>query len=184
MGQPRDVDRAERRGVAPCAESLWRASLFFTIVALVVVGLSSCVDVDGGGVEGAWLVRTPDAVAVGRCGCGDPAIKWVDIVVQGVSPNSVQGTTPCAGKSACRFACDSGGGVTPLNIPPGNYLISLRPLDESGNELKGAVQVPDPILRTVQWGQATDLGALQIRVPCSASCSRFGDVNNLSACND
>lgn len=141
----------------------------------------ACQDVRGGAVEVSWVLRTQGR-AVSGCGCSDPLIAQVRIELVGVAPATVAGSAPCADRPACTFACDRRTGATPLDIPPGQYLVSLAALGPGGEDLTrggagGArVGVPAPILRDVVWGQATQVGALQIEAGCGSACQTKGGV--------
>jgi hypothetical protein len=136
---------------------------------------SGCTHSEGGAVELSWLLRTPDGRAVSDCDCADPAIAHVRLELQGLSPAEVLGTKPCTDRGTCTFSCDRQTGVTPLDIPAGNYAIEIVPLDATGKDMRsGSVHVPPPIVRDVVFGQVTGLGALQIVAPCASRCAPNG----------
>lgn len=109
------------------------------------------------------------------CSCADPAIVHVRVELHGLSPAEIVGTKPCTDRGACTFTCDRKTGVTPLDIPAGNYAIEIVPLDVAGKDMRSAsVRVPPAIVRDVVFGQVTGLGALQIVVPCASGCSSGG----------
>ncbi len=143
------------------------AHILFLAAASMVV--SSCVSVDGGAVEASWVVRSEDGRAITDCSCADPAIAFVRIALVGDSA-AVKGAEPCQGRTQCEFTCGRHTGVTPFDIPPGAYLISLTSVDAMGQPLP-AVQGPAPVLREVVKGQPTQLDAFQLVARCAADCA-------------
>lgn len=145
--------------------------VFLTMAAAAV----SCVPIDGGAVEASWVVRTDDGRAITDCQCSDPQIASVRLKLVGAS-GGVKGNVPCQDRGSCQFSCQRHTGATPFDIPPGFYLISLVPVDASGQDLTALapprqVQTPAPVLREVVKGQPTQLDALAIVGKCASSCS-------------
>jgi hypothetical protein len=147
------------------------------VQVVVCLGLISsgvgCTQSEGGAVELSWLVRTPDGRTVSDCGCADPAISHIRVELVGLSPDDIKDSRPCSERGTCTFACDRGTGVTPLDIPPGNYAIEIMPLGADGKDLRplGSIGVPPAIVRDVIFGQVTGLGALQVVAPCASRCA-------------
>jgi len=143
----------------------------------------SCVSIDGGAVEANWVVRTDDGRAITDCACSDPQIASVRLRLVGAW-GDVKDTTPCQDRTSCQFSCQRHTGATPFDIPPGFYLISLVPVDATGQDLTALapplhVQTPAPVLREVVKGQPTQLDALAIVGRCAPSCS--GNENRVCA---
>jgi hypothetical protein len=144
---------------------------------LLAVG---CVRIDGGAVEVSWVVRSTDGRAITDCSCAYPEISKVRIDLVGVG-GDIDGTTPCAGRSACEFPCQRQTGSTPFDIRQGQpgsdgqlpqYQISLTAIGTDENPLPtGAVQSPAPILRTVVQGQPTEVEAFLLVAQCAVSCA-------------
>jgi hypothetical protein len=134
----------------------------------------SCVAVDGGGVEASWLVVATDGHAIGRCDCSDPEIVSVRLKLVGRS----DGSEPCRDRPSCLFPCQSRTGATPFDIPPGQYLMSLVPVDAAGQDLAAPdgtgsrVVAPAPILRDVVRGQPTELDSFALVAGCSPRCTK------------
>jgi hypothetical protein len=152
------------------------------VVLLLVAEAASCVDIDGGAVEASWIVGAEDGRAIRDCECADPAIKGVRFSLVGRAPDAVKGTRPCEGRAACEFSCQRHGGATPFDIPPGEYAISLTPLNGSGDDLTmtattgKTVSRVTTIVRDVVEGQVTQLPAILLVVPtCAASCSGMNE---------
>ncbi len=151
--------------------------ILFLILSLGVCGITSCVSIDGGSVEASWVVRSPDGRAISDCGCSDPEIKRVRLVLVGDSPESIRGTRPCDGKATCEFPCQRQTGATHFDIPAGRYAIGIVPLDATGKDLSVAgggarpVRVPAPLVRDVVFGQPTQLAALLIAADCAGACA-------------
>jgi hypothetical protein len=131
---------------------------------------------DGGAVEASWVLRTDDGRAITACGCSDPQITYVRLSLVGAM-GEVTGSEPCKGRASCGFACARQTGATPFDIPPGFYLISLVPVDATGQDLTipatapGPVQTPAPVLREVVAGQPTQMDASALVARCASSCS-------------
>jgi hypothetical protein len=147
-------------------------------VALVLsVGLAACVKIDGGAIELSWVTycsggKRPDAT---QCSCNAraAALARVQLVVVGVSDGAV--ASACAGRSGCEFEAAHQQGTTGFFVPPGDYDISLVPLDASGTALggpdcpldsgTGCIATPPPIRRTLTAGEVVSLGTLELGVP-------------------
>jgi hypothetical protein len=148
----------------------------------LVVGfcLGSCVQIDGGAVEVSWVIHA-NGRAITDCGCSFPEIASVrlDLVGHG---GAIEGTTPCAGRARCEFACQRQTGATPFDIPETHgdemYGIRLVAVGLDGNDLP-TVTTPAPILRTVVRGQPTEVEALVLEAGCALTCE---GMNNSGVC--
>jgi len=152
-----------------------RPAVAFPLLACLLLG--ACVKIDGGAVEISWVIRSDLGSAITDCGCAEPAIGKVRLVLQGVDAvgNDIPGTTPCAGQAQCDFPCARQTGATAFDIPPTQatetYAISLVPLGTDGRELTTAeVMRPAPILREVIRGQPTEVDAMQLVAMCAMAC--------------
>jgi len=135
----------------------------------LLAGAAGCVSIDGGSVEVAWTVFAADGRGViTDCACADPPIAFVQLKLGGPPENPAQ-ADPCAGNTACRFACGRHDGITPFFIPPGPYLMSIEPLTADGMAIAGDM-VPDPLVGQVTKGLSHDLGAFAIQAPCAMRC--------------
>jgi hypothetical protein len=163
-------------------------SIRIRVVALMGLlgAMAGCVRIDGGAVEISWVVRSADGRAITDCGCSDPQIASVRLNLVGKG-GDIDGTTPCAGRSECVFACQRDTGSTPFDIKQGSpgadgsqpqYEISVTALGADGSELP-QVQTPAPILRTVVRGQPTEVEAFLLVSQCSQECS---GVNGSGVC--
>jgi hypothetical protein len=145
---------------------------------------AACVKVDGGAVEVSWVLQTFDGRSISDCSCADPEVSRVRLVVAQTDGSGAVGSDACAGMATCEFGCRRGTGATHFDIPPGLYAISLAPIGSDGHPLAlaaglsgtGGVAVPAPILRTVVFGQPTELDALSIQTSCAAVCGGAGNV--------
>jgi hypothetical protein len=152
------------------------------VLAAASAGLS-CVAIDGGGVEAAWVVRSADG-RPSDCLCADPKIVNVRLSLVGASA-AVKDMQPCLGRTVCQFDCRASRGATPFDIPPGSYLMSLVATDAQGRDLSdpgspggGRITPPAPVLRDVVRGQPTQLDVAAIVTACSG-CS----ANKNPACS-
>ena len=144
--------------------------------AWTFVGASSpgCVEINGGAVEVSWAIFARDGRAITDCRCADPSIAFVRLNLVSDPDGASQ---PCAGLEGCRFACDRKTGATPFLVPPGQYLMSLVPVDASGNDVPiGAsatsIDSPAPQSRAVVRGQPTELEAFMLEANCATSCDK------------
>jgi hypothetical protein len=150
-----------------------------TRFALVSATLAAaCVRVDGGAVELSWVVQSRAGAAITDCGCADPPIHTVRLVLVGVG-GSVAGHRPCDGTAQCDFPCHRQTGSTAFDVrETGNgeaYEISVLTVDESGVEIPSdQVMSPAPILREVVKGQVTETEAFQLVAGCRAECGMNG----------
>jgi|1186.fasta_scaffold844995_1 hypothetical protein len=145
-------------------------------LALLVLASGGCVDIEGGAVEVSWVVRSTSGSAITNCGCADPPIDKVRLVLvpRGAS---IEGNNPCEGAAQCEFPCQRQTGSTAFNIKPTqageSYEISVVAVGADGNVLEG-VMTPAPILRSVVSGQPTEVEAFQLVAPCRAECEMNG----------
>jgi hypothetical protein len=144
-------------------------------LALAAMLVPACVSIDGGAVEISWIVVAPDGRGITNCGCADPAIAKVRLVLTGVG-GSLDGTTPCAGKAQCDFPCQRQTGATAFDSPPTgpgqSYAVSVVAVDAAGNEVpQSSIMTPAPILRQVTGGQPTEVEAFTLVAPCAQSCN-------------
>lgn len=149
--------------------------LVVAVLALAAPLIPACVPITGGAVEISWIVVAPDGRGITNCGCADPAIAKVRLVLTGVG-GAIDGTTPCAGKAQCDFACQRQTGATAFDIPPTgpgeSYQVAVVAVDAAGNEVpQSSIMTPAPILRQVVSGQPTELEAFTLVAPCAESCN-------------
>ncbi len=125
-----------------------------------LVAQAACVEVDGGALEGAWVVNVADKGVRIDCACGQMAS-----VAFSLTPWDAQGRDPCEGDgegeaARCRFDCGDGVGTTRFFIPEGRYAISMVPVGLDGVSLaaESGVVYPAPVVRDVRKGELTSLG--------------------------
>ncbi len=151
----------------------WRS-----LVGLAAIAAAACVKIDGGAVEVSWVIRSTTGSAITDCGCADPPIAKVRLVLVGVG-GAIAGTTPCAGKAQCDFPCQRQTGSTAFDIAETTdgekYEISVVAVGADGQEIpQSQVMTPAPILRDVVRGQPTEVEAFQMVAPCAAACEMSG----------
>jgi hypothetical protein len=144
-------------------------------VLLLACLLPACVEINGGAVEISWVIRSGTGSAITDCGCADPAIAKVRLVLKGVgaSGTAIAGATPCAGQAQCDFNCSRQTGATQFNIQETQgaerYEVSVVAVGIDGNELP-QVMTPAPILREVVRGQPTEVESMQLVANCATEC--------------
>jgi hypothetical protein len=169
-----------------------RRAAALKVAALIAGGvalLPRCLTIDGGAIELSWVVYCANGRQPGCgpacCSCDERAasLTRVQLVLTGVSDGAA--TNGCDGKTTCRFDASAHSGNTGFFVPPGDYELTLLPLDASGQVLGGPSCVPDgsagscwqtpvPLRRTVNTGEVVSLGSFLIAVPdcpTTASCA-------------
>jgi hypothetical protein len=132
-----------------------------------------CVSVDGGAVEGSWLVTTYDGRGIGSCTCTCPRVSKIRFQLV----PTAGGADPCLGRASCQFSCDQRSGATRFDIPPGQYAISLVPVGIDGNDIANdeaadcrAGPGVAPEIREVVSGRVTGLDARVVLADCAPEC--------------
>ncbi|MFH2009368.1 MAG: hypothetical protein ABI333_22445 [bacterium] len=135
---------------------------------LIALGLTlalamplGCLDIDGGAVEVAWVIRTSDQKAA-DCQDNVPPIHRIRLKV---APVDEPDRDLCAEGliGECDFECGLGGGTTPFNIPEGAYFFGIQPLTADGSPiLSSDIAVSSSIRRSIVTGDLTDLGIWQL----------------------
>jgi len=171
-----------RRHKAPSDPRAGRAAAAVAVAAVLLTSGAGCVDINGGSVEVAWGVFAKDGRAINDCACAVPltppeAETPLAYVRLHLVSDSDPADQPCAGNDDCRFSCNRKIGATPFMVPPGRYLMSLIPVDASGDDLAaGAVDSPPAELRSVVKGQPTELDAFMLQARCATRCNRGGSM--------
>jgi hypothetical protein len=137
-----------------------------SLVACLAAALGAsagCVDISGGAVEIAWVIRGTDQKAA-ECGDANPDIAELRLSVVPVANDA---TDLCAAGAVkgCHFDCsgDNGSGITAFAVPAGDYYLGLVAVSADGTDLPPErVAVPPPLPRTIQRGEVSDLGVWQV----------------------
>jgi hypothetical protein len=166
-----------KRGNSPPFSTL-RAVACLAVIAVMAGVSGACVEIDGGAIEISWLVRSTAGSPITDCGCAEPQIAAVRLVVTGRG-GSLEGATPCAGEARCDFPCQRRTGSTAFDIEQTDglerYEISVVAVGLDGQEIsKERVMTPAPILREVVHGQPTEVEAFQLVAPCRTECVMNG----------
>ena len=182
MGPVSPPPPARRRAAA-----LRSALLTGAAVALLA---PSCLHIDGGAIELSWVTycaagHTPSSGS-SSCSCKERAagLASVQLVLNAIDDGG--GGDVCAGRSGCRFDAQRQSGNTGFFVPPGDYDLTLIPLDASGAPLGSPAcvsggdagtdapcwQTPAPLRRTVITGEVVSLGSFLFAVPdCPATAA-------------
>jgi hypothetical protein len=148
-------------------------------MALVVSLIPACVKINGGAVEISWVVISPSGGGITDCGCAEPAIAKVRLMLVGKG-GTIDGATPCAGQAQCDFPCQNQTGATQFDIPPTgpgeSYKVSVAAVGNDGLEISQTEIMTTPptpalILLQVSEGQPTEVDAFTLVAPCSLACS-------------
>ncbi len=149
-------------------------------------GGSGCVEIEGGAVEVAWVLRdtrqrSAPCDAEGLKILEIERIDRVRLQIRRISPDGGVSEDLCAAGvvTGCEWSCSNRGGTTPFNIPvpdanpddgedseTRDYVFNLVPLSVDGTPIDPSiVAVPSPVRRTVARGDLADLGLWMIVVP-------------------
>jgi hypothetical protein len=129
-------------------------------VFLCTTGLS-CVEVEGGAVELAWTLRTPDGSA--RVACAEAQIAEIRVCWQPVEGEPAVDWPACSPERQRAFSCAAERGVSRFEIAPGRTQFWIEPVCEDGAVAAPETYVvPRPIAREVQDGKVSTLDALLI----------------------
>jgi len=151
----------------------------------VVLGLLGCVRIEGGAVELSWVTYCASGKRPGStgasCSCTvrERDLAAVRLVLTPLRQGQDDAQTledGCSQGAICSFEASDRAGNTGFRVPPGEYEISVVPLDAQGTPLGGPSCVPDgnplscwqtpsPVRRTVVHGEVVSLGAVLIVVP-------------------
>ena len=129
----------------------------------VLAPVAGCLEIDGGAVEVAWVLRYSNQTAA-ECTSTDSPVDIHRIRLK-VMPADEPDRDLCAegALDGCEFGCGDTGGTTPFNIPAGTYFFGLQPLTADGSPISpSVVAVPAPIRRSIITGDLTDLGIWQM----------------------
>jgi hypothetical protein len=163
----------------------WRSAQCVALFALAI-GLSSCVDVDGGAIELSWTLRTFDGEVIASNrdeACRRARLESVRVCWQPLSAGVDAGEgRRCAAARSREFACGEDRGVTRFEVEPGPTAIWLEPLCVADLEPPepGTYEVPAPIVRDIREGEVAALRALLIVAtdgdqdcpPAGCTCAR------------
>jgi hypothetical protein len=155
-----------------------RALMRLPLAAIAVIAclIPACVPINGGAVEISWIVISSGTGGIiTDCGCADPAIAKVRLVLRGIG-GAIDGATPCAGQAQCDFSCQNQTGATQFDIPPTSpgesYEVSVVAVDPGGVEIpQTEIMTPAPTLLQVVKGQPAEPDAFTLVAPCAKACS-------------
>ncbi len=145
-----------------------RALFPLVFFGLAAAAAAPCVPIEGGAVEVSWVVRSQDGRAITDCGCAEPRIDGVRLLLSKISDGDGGGGQ--APPLTFDFECGRQTGATPFRIPEGTYAVSLQALDAAATPL-AAVMAPAPILRDVIHGRPTEIEALPLVAQCASRCT-------------
>lgn len=158
-----------------------RAPLLGLMLLLSTSALGACLQIDGGAVEVAWVVRLSDQT---KGDCNDPSLSEPIDRLRLVIKNAHDPTVDLCETgeiSGCEFDCELGSGVTPFNIPEGSYLLGLQPLSADGSPIPtDEVVVPPLVERDITTGDLADLGLWQVVILVADGTSTSGTEKGCS----
>ena len=167
------------------------AGLAAALGLLAPVALApGCLTIDGGAIELSWVTYCASGKKPGSqsCSCDERAagLATVQLVLRALGDGGAGDV--CAGRDSCRFEATRQSGNTGFFVPPGDYELTLLPLDGSGQVLGGPACVPDgsegscwqtpaPLRRSVKTGEVVSLGSFLIAVPDCPTTAACGTTD-------
>ena len=125
---------------------------------------AGCNTIDGGAVEGRWVVRDSQGRPLE---CENTPMAFIRLAMRPIAGEGDPCTrqspaaNSCGPNGCCAFDCvgRDGVGATPFVIPEGDYAIVLEPLDSNRMVLgpQDGIIVPPTTIRTVTSGAVTNL---------------------------
>ena len=128
------------------------------LCVLSLMGLA-CVNIDGGAVELAWVVRSQSGNPLG---CSKSVKLDTAQVELHVNPYGEPVAGFCTNATAYRWACIEDQGGTPFEIAAGLYEFQIAVCCQNG--LVADVAVPPKALRQIGEGEVTSLNAWLVEV--------------------
>ena len=114
----------------------------------------ACVEISGGAVELSWSFQTFQGAFI-EDDCADTFVEEVRLSWREPDSDVNSGTTD--------FPCDAFRGITDFVIEPGDQLLEITPICQSGNPaLPRSYEVPAPIRRNVREREVVTLDSLLI----------------------
>lgn len=152
-------------GVLLASQLASRLALVGGVVMLAVVcgvGLTGCLELDGGATEVVWVVR--DTKQRARK-CEEVGIKYIRLQILRSTEEGFEDlcrlTDVDVGR--CTFKCENGSATMPFKIPEGWYYFGLTALTSERRVLTAdEVSIPPPIYRRILHGEMLDLGVWQV----------------------
>ena len=138
-----------------------------TLGALTIFA-TSCATVDGGAVELSWTLRPASSSLTDKFVSCDANIDNVQFHVAEIRLDWVSMGEPGPGTA---WPCGDSHGVTKFELPPGDTLLRVSPVCDSGPAATDTYTAPAPERRTVIAGDTVSLGAVELVLQVS-SCDR------------
>jgi hypothetical protein len=137
----------------------------------VSLGVHGCTDVKGGAVELSWKLRAAAGAPDVFVACSPTGVLTDSSghVLEDAHLTEIRLRWDGSETGYKDFPCSASHGVTTFIVPPGETLLSVRPICEGGFEptLDGTFTAPPPQQRTVIAGDTVSLGAVEIVVQVS-----------------
>jgi hypothetical protein len=131
---------------------------------LTLIAVAGCVDINGGSVELAWELFSPNGSAC--CPNADPCraagAQLVRVHLRPVSCDAPE-LLPVH-----TLGCKSTQGATQFDIPPGSYCIGVDAAPDAQSQ--AVASGPNPIVRDVTNGNIVELGAVALTVGDLSKC--------------
>lgn len=146
-----------------------------TMIAVAMLALPACVQVDGGAVELSWSLRDFEGARndCAQAGIAEIRVCWAPLADGGATgpPEcTIQRTDAGLREFFRSFDCAEKRGVTRFEVPPGPNAFFVQPICVGGGEPTGPYQVPSPIVRTVATGEVVTLNQVLI-IAANERCS-------------
>lgn len=141
-----------------------RRAIRVAIATALCLAVHGCNDVDGGAVELSWKLRPASSNLPDKfvgCDSGKPDTGPITAIQLDWS---IEGTTATG---SYEWPCDDSHGVTGFDLPPGEALLSVKPICATGPALPASYIAPAAERRRVNLGETVSLGAVELVVVVS-----------------
>lgn len=168
------VDAGETPGIMRVVDNTVMYVGQFTRKALVaLVFLSACTKVDGGAAELSWKLRPASSSLTDKfVDCDSTVVDDATdtMFTLGVKKIRLDWQSQGVMGPGEEWSCRDSQGVTGFELPPGETLLWVTPICETGPAAAGTFVAPAPERRTVITGDTVSLGAIELILQVS-SCT-------------
>jgi len=134
-------------------------------LSAVAIFATSCTTVDGGAVELSWTLRPASSPLTDKFIACDATVDGFQIHVAQIRLDWVSSNEPGPGAA---WPCSHSHGVTKFELAPGDTLLSVTPVCDTGTAATNTYIAPAPERRTVMAGDTVSLGAVELVLQVSA----------------
>lgn len=138
---------------------------FTSRLLLALSFLSACTKVDGGAAELSWKLRPASSPLTDKfVDCDSTVVDDATDTMFTLSVKKIRLDWSSGGVMASgeEWSCSDSQGVTGFELPPGETLLWVTPICETGAATAATFVAPAPEQRTVIAGDTVSLGAIEL----------------------